>query len=81
MKKQQVSTDESTAWKQAYSEFIQEKPSDMPDMAHYALLFIDDNSTHELLIKFGITAGGSWICTFNGSQVNSEWLWVYGLTS
>lgn len=67
------------AWKQAYLDFMIQDTQDDVDLRQtsdetYSLLYLDGDDIPELYINYGFTYAGAKLCSWDGNQVNFEYV-------
>lgn len=71
-------------WKQAYLAHIEDRrtrfPENVWEEVDFYLLDINGDEIPELYINYGSTAAGSELCTYNGKEVKSAYMWESGLS-
>lgn len=72
-------------WKKAYIHYIMENGMNYDSMSNsyreiYKLVNIDGDDIPELYTNFGSTAGGDTICTYQGDDLNYQYMWNYGFS-
>ncbi|MCL1876313.1 MAG: hypothetical protein FWF87_08670 [Synergistaceae bacterium] len=55
--------------KNLYIDYIKENPASNPDMASYALIYVNDDDVPELLIDYGVGFEGAVLCTVSSGKV------------
>ena len=74
----------SNEWKEAYINYVNEHGNTYDSFGHameiYKLVNINNDSTPELYINFGSTAGGDVICTYYDGKVLEQPMWNYGFS-
>lgn len=67
--KRTQSITELTTAKNLYIDYIKENPASDPDMASYALIYINDDDIPELLIDYGTGFEGAVLCTVSSGKL------------
>ena len=74
-------TQTESGWKQAYIDYVQEAGwGDTYFNYEFYLLDVNGDDIPELLVDFQTTAEGATISTYDGSQINTMYMWTYGFS-